>query len=82
VQERAWNMFKWGKDGLKDKRIRSIAKTVTWRIFSFIILFVIGMLLGLKSNDALVWTVVTNILFVVVHYVHERIWNLSDWKQA
>lgn len=82
VQERAWNMFKWGKTGLKDKRIRSIAKTVTWRIFSFVILFVIGMLLGLKSNDALVWTVVTNILFVVVHYAHERLWNLSDWKKA
>jgi hypothetical protein len=82
VQERVWNMFKWGKTGLKDKRIRSIAKTVTWRIFSFVILFAIGMLLGLKSNDALAWTVVTNILFVVVHYVHERMWNLSNWKQA
>jgi uncharacterized membrane protein len=75
-------MFKWGKTGLKDKRIRSIAKTVTWRIFSFVILFVIGMLLGLKSNDALVWTVVTNILFVAVHYVHERVWNLNNWKKA
>lgn len=82
VQERAWNMFKWGKDGLKDRKVRSVVKTITWRIWSFIVLFVLGMLLGLKSNDALVWTIVTNILFVVVHYVHERIWNLSDWKKA
>ena len=82
VQERIWELFKWGKDGLKDTKIRSVAKTITWRIWSFIVLFLLGYLLGLKSSDAVEWAVVTNILFIVVHYVHERVWNLTDWRRV
>ena len=64
---------------MADKKIRSVAKTVTWRLWSMFVLFVIGLILGLSSAHALEWTIVTNILFVVVHYTHERIWNLIKW---
>lgn len=79
IHERIWNLFSWGKKGVNDTIKRSVAKTITWRIWAFIILFVLGMILGLQSTDALEWSIVTNVLFVVVHYLHERAWNLIQW---
>jgi|TARA_E500000178_G_scaffold266314_1_gene263692 uncharacterized membrane protein len=79
IQEKLWNMVKWQRVDNNDTRIRSVAKTVTWRLWSMFVLFVIGLILGLSSAHALEWTIVTNILFVVVHYTHERIWNLIKW---
>lgn len=82
VQERVWNLVSWGRQGLYDTRLRSVVKTVTWRAWSFFVLFVIGLILGLKSSDAVEWSIVTNILFLVVHYVHERVWNLVTWGKT
>jgi len=79
VQERIWNLIKWGKVDNSDLKRRSLAKTVTWRIWSFVVLAVIGMIMGLNSTSAVEWSIVTNILFVVVHYAHERIWNRISW---
>ena len=82
VQERVWNLVSWGRQGFYDTRLRSAVKTVTWRIWSFCVLFVLGLILGLQSSDAVEWSIVTNILFLVVHYVHERVWNLVSWGKT
>lgn len=82
IQERIWNLFKWGKVEGSDLKRRSIAKTITWRLFSIFILTVLGSIMGLSNQDAVEWSVVTNILFVVVHYVHERAWNLVKWGKV
>ena len=79
IQERIWNRIKWGKDGSYDLTKRSLAKTVTWRIWSFVVLYVLGLILGLNSSQSAEWSIVTNILFVIVHFVHERVWNLIKW---
>ena len=82
VHERVWNLVKWAKDGIYDTKKRSIVKTVTWRIVSFIALFIVGMTLGLSSNDAFWWTIINNISFVLIHYLHERVWNKITWGKA
>jgi uncharacterized membrane protein len=82
LHERVWNRFNWGRDGTYETKRRSVAKTITWRIWAFIILYVNSLILGLSSNDALEWTIVTNILFIVVHYLHERVWNLIQWGKT
>jgi len=79
VQERLWNLTNWQRVDLKDTKIRSAVKTITWRTWSMFVLFIAGMLMGLSSSHALEWTIVTNILFVVVHYTHERFWNMFSW---
>ena len=81
LQERIWNKVSWGMVGTYETHKRTVAKTITWRIWSLIVLFVFGMIMGLKSSDAVEWTVVTNILFIVVHYAHERVWNLINWQK-
>ena len=72
-------MVGWQRIDTKDTRIRSVTKTITWRLWSMLVLFTVGLLLGLSTTHALEWTIVTNILFVVVHYTHERVWNLINW---
>ena len=79
VQERIWNRITWGRKNSYDTKTRSVAKTVTWRIWSFFVLYIIGMILGLQSTAAVEWSIVTNILFLVVHYLHERVWNTVSW---
>ena len=79
VQEKLWNMVGWQRIDTKDTRIRSVTKTITWRLWSMLVLFTVGLLLCLSTTHALEWTIVTNILFVVVHYTHERVWNLINW---
>ena len=79
IHERIWNMFKWFKDGLLDTPKRSLIKTVSWRIMSFIALFIVGLSLGLSSESALSWTIWNNLAFIVIHYLHERVWNRISW---
>jgi uncharacterized membrane protein len=79
VQEKLWNMISWQRVKTQDTRIRSVTKTITWRLWSMLVLFTVGLLMGLSSTHALEWTIVTNILFIVVHYTHERMWNLITW---
>lgn len=80
IHEKIWNFFQIWKENGYDMKIRSIAKTVTWRIYSFIAIFLIAKFLGGSGNaEALSYTIVSNIVFVVVHYTHERVWNMFNW---
>lgn len=79
IHERVWNLFKLFKDGEYDTPKRSLVKTISWRILSFIALFIVGLALGLSSENALYWTIWNNIAFIVIHYLHERLWNRISW---
>jgi uncharacterized membrane protein len=82
IQERIWNYFKWGKANGFDLKRRSLAKTITWRLWSIVVLAIAGSILGLSNEAAIEWSIVTNVLFVVVHYVHERVWNVISWGKV
>jgi uncharacterized membrane protein len=82
IHERIWAHIKWLKDEFSDTKKRSLIKTVSWRVMSFIVLFIIGKVLGLSSEDALIWTIANNGAFIVVHYLHERLWNKITWGRA
>ena len=82
IHERVWTRIKWLKDGLLDTARRSLVKTVSWRIMSFIALFIVGMALGLSGSEALMWTIWNNVAFIVVHYAHERLWNKITWGKV
>ncbi len=80
IHEKVWNFFQIWKENGYDLKIRSIAKTITWRIYSFIAVFLIAKFLGGSGTaEALSYTIVSNILFIVVHYTHERTWNKLNW---
>lgn len=80
IHEKLWNLSQaWKEKGL-DKKVRSIAKTVTWRLYSLVAVFLIAKFLGGSGNaEAFSYTIASNIVFVVVHYSHERLWNMWNW---
>ena len=82
IHERIWNMFTILKNGIEDTVKRSLLKTISWRVMSFIALFIIGMVLGLSSESALSWTIANNIAFIGIHYLHERLWNRIKWGKT
>ena len=80
IHEKLWNYSNLWRDGIYDMKRRSIAKTVTWRLWSLFVVFMISkFILGGSSSEAVAYTIVSNILFVVVHYGHERGWNMISW---
>ena len=82
IHERVWNMFSLFKVDGEDTKKRSLIKTVSWRIMSFVALFIVGMVLGLSSENALIWTIANNLAFIIVHYLHERLWNRIKWGRT
>lgn len=77
-----WNRFDLLRIDGNDKPLRSVFKTISWRIVSFIVMFIISKLLGLSNEDALYWVIANNIAFLVVHYIHERVWNRIKWGKT
>ena len=83
IHEKLWNLSQVWKENGYDKKIRSIAKTVTWRLYSLVAVFLIAKFLGGSGNvEAISYTIVSNIVFVVVHYTHERVWNIFNWGKV
>lgn len=83
IHEKLWNLSQVWKENGYDKKIRSIAKTVTWRLYSLVAVFLIAKFLGGSGNaEAISYTIVSNLVFVIVHYTHERVWNMFNWGKV
>jgi len=58
---------------------RSLAKAVTYRVLILILDFSVIYLLTGKLETALGFMFISNIYTTVAYYLHERIWNRTDW---
>ena len=79
IHERLWTRVKWGNLGGFDRKVRSVIKTITYRLWSLFIVFVLGLFFGLGASEALYVTVVLNIMYLLTHYTNERVWNRVKW---
>ena len=79
IHERIWTRVKWGNLGGFDRKVRSVIKTITYRLWSLLIVFVLGLFFGLGASEALSVTVVLNIMYLLTHYTNERVWNRVKW---
>ena len=79
IHERIWTRVKWGNLGGFDRKVRSVIKTITYRLWSLFIVFVLGLFFGLGASEALSVTVVLNIMYLLTHYTNERVWNRVKW---
>ena len=82
VHERLWTRVRWGNFGGIDFKIRSATKTLTYRLWSLLIVFVLGLVVGLQSSQALSLTVILNIMYLLTHYANERVWNNIKWGKV
>ena len=65
-----------------DTVVRSIAKTLSWRLTgtfcTFLISFIILGDIATSSTIALIQLIFNTIMF----YIHERIWNIIKWGRV
>ena len=63
----------------KDHWTRSLVKASTYRVAIIILDFTSIYLLTGKTDVALGFMIVSNIYTSVAYYIHERLWNRTDW---
>jgi len=63
----------------KQTHLRSIVKTVSYRVFILICDFVAVYLFTGKIKVALAFMIISNTYATVGYYFHERIWNKIKW---
>lgn len=63
----------------KENPLRSIIKSVVYRIISF---FGTGILILFITNNfqrTILITIVIQIFLIIIYYLHERVWNRINW---
>jgi len=56
---------------MKETKVRSWTKSITWRIIGFIILFIL--------TGSWEVSIIFHAIRFVLYFFHERIWNKFDW---
>ncbi len=58
---------------------RSIYKTITWRIIATLTTIIVIYIWTKSWSISLVAGIVANVLKTVFYYIHERLWNRTDY---
>jgi uncharacterized membrane protein len=59
--------------------IRSLVKTVVYRVFITVLTAIAFIALGRNPANAISESVVINIFYAICYYINERIWNKIKW---
>ena len=66
---------------MNESNIRSIAKTISWRITgsgaTFLISYIVSGNIEIAGTIALTQLMINTILY----YIHERLWNKISWQK-
>jgi len=79
LHERLWNVTSWGRKYDKPTPLRSLVKSISWRIWGTIDTTLLSFFISGNIHFALtigIFEVFTKILFF---FVHERIWAQIKW---
>jgi len=60
---------------------RSALKSLTWFILAFIVTFVFLSILNQNWKTGLLESISVQIIKAIVYYIHERLWNKSNYGQ-
>lgn len=64
-----------------EKHSRSLLKSTTWFITAFTITFIILTILSKDWQTGLLESIILQIIKALVYYIHERVWNKSNYGQ-
>ncbi|MBU1862648.1 MAG: DUF2061 domain-containing protein [Candidatus Omnitrophica bacterium] len=62
-----------------DTRIRSLVKSIVWRVTGIILLGVIAYWVTGNLKEMTIITVIFHGIRVIMYYYHERAWNRFSW---
>ena len=64
---------------LSDTKLRSISKTISWRLTGTLCTFIVSwLILGDISTSSTI-AVIQLTFNTIVFYIHERLWNVIKW---
>ena len=72
-------MNKQNKSKHTETHLRTLVKTITYRIIIIVSIFTITYITTGEIADALAITSITAITGTIIYYLHERIWNNIHW---
>jgi len=58
---------------------RSILKSITWRIIALLITIAAVYIYSKDIKESLVVGISANAIKIILYYIHERIWNKSEY---
>lgn len=61
-----------------DSRKKSLIKTITWRIIALIVSIIVAFIFTDKISMSLNIAIISNLLSMILYYVHERIWVIYE----
>ena len=80
IHEMIWNALPFKRDGFNELPLRSLIKTVSWRTYSFLIIAFLTWFFSKSSgSESILYSAVLNVLQLIFHYIHERVWNKIKW---
>lgn len=78
THDRVWNMVKWNRnaESLKESNLRSIVKTITYRIIIFVVsTIVVKVMTGGGMGMALTFAIGNLVINMALYYIVERVAN-------
>ena len=64
---------------MKSKLRRSLLKTLTWKVFSFLFLILIGVVTGTPLLQIGIIALIYQTATFGLYLAHERLWNKIEW---
>jgi adenylylsulfate kinase len=65
-----------------DSRRRSIIKTITWRIFALLITTIVSFAILGSWSVSIAIAILSNFLKTLFYYIHERLWEKTNWGKV
>jgi len=65
-----------------DSRRRSIIKAITWRIFALLITIIVSFAILGSWSVSIAIGILSNLLKTLFYYIHERLWERTNWGKV
>lgn len=82
AHERGWNGLNWGRGMVTDSRVRSVTKSMSWRLIATVVTLGASFFWIDGIKDAASFVGVAMGVKILVYYLHERGWNALGWGKA
>lgn len=79
LHERLWNMILWGREFDKVRPLRSMLKSISWRLWGTIDTMIITYILTGELVYSLSIGSIEVFTKILLYFVHERIWATIKW---
>ena len=64
-----------------ESRLRTVSKTISFRILSTIGVYLLSISLGISSKGASGLALFALVFGIVAYYTHDRVWNIVKWNR-